>query len=160
MKRLLSFRINGDPTQVAVTPHVTLLDVLRNELCPTGTKEGCGTGECGACSVIADGKPIRSCLMIAAQAEGKKIQTIEGIMTGSTLHPLQQIFIDYGALQCGFCIPGMIMVAKAFLETSPQATEEAVREAIAGNFCRCTGYVKPVEAVLEAARVLQEDRHV
>jgi carbon-monoxide dehydrogenase small subunit len=156
----VSLNVNRAGYEVEVKPHWTLLKALRDAVGLTGTKEGCGTGECGACTVIADGHPVRSCLMVAAQAAGKEIVTIEGLVNGSQLHPLQRVFTEYGALQCGYCIPGMIMVAKSYLDRVPDPTEEEIREAISGNFCRCTGYVKPVEAILEAARVLREERRV
>ena len=152
----ISLQVNGEIRSAAVKPHWTLLKVLRDEWSLTGTKEGCGTGECGACSVIVDGRPVRSCLMVAAQADGTQIVTIEGLVDGSTLHPLQSSFVEHGALQCGFCIPGMIVVAKSFLDRRPDATEQEIREAISGNFCRCTGYVKPVEAIVRAAEQLRK----
>lgn len=145
--------VNGEIYDIKVLPHWTLLYVLREEIGLTGTKYSCGTGECGACTVLMDGKAVSSCLMLAAQAEGKKIVTIEGLSDGAELHPLQEAFIKHGATQCGFCTPGMILSAKALLDENPHPTEEEVREAIAGNLCRCTGYVKPVEAILAAAGV-------
>ncbi len=156
-KLSIKFNVNGEIYDIAVEPHWTLLRVLRNELDLTGAKKGCGTGECGACTVIMNGKVVHSCLVLAAQAEDKKIITIEGISDGSKLHPLQEAFIKHGAIQCGFCTPGMILSAKAFLdEHSGIPTEKEVREALSGNLCRCTGYVKIIEAVLAAAEVIKK----
>jgi aerobic carbon-monoxide dehydrogenase small subunit len=154
----VSLEINGDPITIEVRPHWTLLQAVRDVIGLTGTKEGCGAGECGACSVLLDGRPVRSCLTLAAQAEGRRVTTIEGLALGGALHPLQEAFVKGGAPQCGFCIPGMLMVAKALLDARPDATEPEVREALSGNLCRCTGYVKPVEAVLEAAKLLKGER--
>ncbi len=151
-KSLIRLDVNGEIREVMASPHWTLLYVLREELGLTGSKSSCGTGECGACTVLVNGKAVASCLVLAAQAEGKKIVTIEGLSDGTKLHPLQEAFVKYGAIQCGFCTPGMILSAKALLDENPNPTEEEVREAIAGNLCRCTGYVKPVEAILAVAR--------
>ncbi len=140
--------VNGNPHTIEVEPQQTLLEVLRNDLGLTGTKEGCGKGECGSCTVLLDGKAVNSCLVLAVTAEGKKITTIEGLTTERGLDPLQEAFIEHGAIQCGFCSPGMILSAKALLEENPRPTEEEVRAAIAGNLCRCTGYAKIVEAIL------------
>jgi len=148
--------VNGEIHEVRVKPYWTLLRVLRNELGLTGAKLGCGRGECGACTVLMDGKPILSCLTLAARAEGKKIVTIEGLAEGLKLHPLQEAFIKNGAIQCGFCTSGMILSAKALLDRNLNPTEEEVREALSGNLCRCTGYVKPVKAVLEAAEIMRK----
>ena len=142
--------VNGEAKQWTVAPGDLLLDVLRREGY-FGVKRGCEAGECGACTVLLDGKPINSCLMFAAKAEGSDVLTIEGMAHGSTLHPLQEAFLDHGAAQCGFCTPAMILNAKALLDQKPHPSEEEVREALAGTYCRCTGYRKPVEAVLAAA---------
>jgi aerobic-type carbon monoxide dehydrogenase small subunit (CoxS/CutS family) len=147
----LDLMVNGVMKQWAIAPGDLLLDVLRREGY-FGVKRGCETGECGACTVLVDGRPINSCLMFAAQAEGCHVLTIEGVAQGDKLDPLQEAFLEYGAVQCGYCTPGMILSAKALLAERPDPTEAEVREALAGNFCRCTGYLKPVEAVLAAAR--------
>lgn len=157
MKQLIRLRVNGEDYEVFVEPWKVLSEVLREELDLTGVKEGCQTGECGACTVIADGKPVRSCMMLISQAKGKEILTIEGLASNGQLHPIQQAFIDYFAVQCGFCIPGTILTAKAFLDENPAPTEGEVREVLAGNLCRCTGYVKIVEAVLAAAEVMRKE---
>ncbi|MFQ6110841.1 MAG: (2Fe-2S)-binding protein [Nitrospinota bacterium] len=144
--------LNGVPHEVVVEPDWVLLDVLREELDYTGAKRGCdGTGECGTCTVIIDGKAIYSCLTLALEAEGKEITTIEGLAQGGELHPIQKAFIEHGAIQCGFCTPGMVLTAKALLDENPRPTEDEVREALRGNLCRCTGYVKIVEAILAAS---------
>lgn len=148
----LKLTVNGIAYELKVTPWRTLLEVIREELGLTGTKEGCGSGECGACTVIMDGKPVNSCLVLAAEAQGKEILTIEGLAEHSKLHPLQETFIELGAIQCGFCTPGMIMIAKAILDRNSRPNEEEVRGEIAGNFCRCTGYDKIVKAILAAAK--------
>ncbi|WP_309493065.1 (2Fe-2S)-binding protein [Candidatus Hecatella orcuttiae] len=153
---MIKLNVNGEIHEVRVKPYWTLLRVLRNELGLTGAKLGCGRGECGACTVLMDGKPILSCLTLAARAEGKKIVTIEGLAEGLKLHPLQEAFIKNGAIQCGFCTSGMILSAKALLDRNLNPTEEEVREALSGNLCRCTGYVKPVKAVLEAAEIMRK----
>ncbi len=147
--------VNGESKQWTITPGDLLLDVLRREGY-FGVKRGCEAGECGACTVLVNGKPINSCLMFAAQAEGCEILTIEGLAPGDKLDPLQEAFLEYGAVQCGYCTPGMILSAKALLAKHPDPTEAQVRDALAGNFCRCTGYLKPVEAVLAAARVYRQ----
>ncbi|MDX1414700.1 MAG: (2Fe-2S)-binding protein [Candidatus Promineifilaceae bacterium] len=153
MKRIISTTINGELFELAVAPNRSLLDMLRSEAGLTGTKKGCDVGDCGACTVIMDGLPVNSCLVLGVEADGAQIETIEGLaeMTaaGLRLHPLQENFLHYGAAQCGYCTPGMIMAAKALLDENPQPTEEEVRFAIAGNICRCTGFSKIVEAVLE-----------
>lgn len=146
-----AFQLNGGPVELEIKPNQTLLEVIRRDCALTGTKEGCGIGECGACTVLLDGWPVRSCLVLALDARGKKVTTIEGLVDGARLHPLQESFIQYGAIQCGFCIPGMLMAAKALLDEKPKPTEQEVRAAIAGNLCRCTGYVKIVEAILAAS---------
>ncbi len=147
----ISFEVNGRPYNIHVEPYKTLLEVLRDDLNLTGAKKGCDDANCGACTVIMNGKAVKSCSMLIGQARDAKIQTIEGLETEKGLHPLQQSFVDHFAIQCGFCTPGMIMSAKAILDENPKATEEDIREGMHGNLCRCTGYVKIVEAV-EAAR--------
>ena len=147
--------INGDEIDVLVEPIQSLLDVLRDELHMTGTKEGCGTGDCGACSVTIDGILVCSCLVLGVEAGGKKIETIEGMADGDNLHLLQEKFIEHVALQCGICTPGLLIAAKHLLEENPDPTEEEVRYGLAGNLCRCTGYQKIVEAVLDAAQEMR-----
>lgn len=147
----ISFTVNGDPVEVLCDTDQTLLDVLRDELELTGTKEGCGTGDCGACSVVVDGRLVCSCLMLGVEAQGRKVETIEGMANGEELHPLQRKFLEHAALQCGVCTPGFLVAAKALLERNPDPTETEVRYWLAGNLCRCTGYDKIVRAVLDAA---------
>jgi aerobic-type carbon monoxide dehydrogenase small subunit (CoxS/CutS family) len=151
MKQRIELHVNGRSCELFVEPWKTLLEAIRENLGLTGTKCGCDDGNCGACTVLIDGRAIKSCLMLALQARGKKILTIEGLGSAEKLHPLQQAFLDYFAVQCGFCTPGMILAAKALLDENPAATEEEIREGLHGNICRCTGYVKIVEAI-EAAR--------
>ncbi len=151
----VSATVNGDQVEFLCETGQTLLEVLRDELRLTGTKEGCGTGDCGACSVIVDGRLVCSCLMLAVEAEGKAIQTIEGMAKGETLHPLQRKFIEHAALQCGICTPGILIAARALLERNPDPSESEVRLWLAGNLCRCTGYTKIVDAVLDAAREMR-----
>tara|TARA_A100001037_G_scaffold192166_1_gene171925 strand:- start:402 stop:884 length:483 start_codon:yes stop_codon:yes gene_type:complete len=148
--------INGEPEEFLCTPKETMLDVLRNQLALTGSKEGCGSGDCGACSITLDGTLVCSCLMLAAEAEGKEITTIEGMAEGETLHPLQQKFLEEAALQCGICTPGMLVAAKALLDENPDPTETEVRFWLAGNLCRCTGYDKIVRAVMDTAQEMRE----
>jgi aerobic-type carbon monoxide dehydrogenase small subunit (CoxS/CutS family) len=143
----VSFRLNGNSVQVQVAPHELLVDVLRNKLELTGTKKGCGSGECGACTVLLDGRPVSSCLILARRAAKKEIITIEGLGDYRNLHILQEKFITYGAVQCGFCAPGMILSTYALLKTNPEPTTTEIREAISGNLCRCSGYSKIVEAI-------------
>jgi len=150
-KQLLSFTVNGEKVDVAVRPNATLLEVLREDLALTGVKEGCSEGVCGSCTVLMDGAPIRSCITPALEASGSSILTIEGLAEGGRLHPLQQAFIDKGAVQCGFCTPGMILAAKALLDSNPNPSADDVKTALAGNFCRCTGYRKIIQAVRTAA---------
>jgi carbon-monoxide dehydrogenase small subunit len=147
----IKLSVNGKEYELSVPPHRTLLEVIREELGLTGTKEGCGLGECGACTVIMGGKAVNSCLVLAAEADGKEITTIEGLAKGDKLHPIQQAFIDHGGFQCGFCTPGMIMSAKALLDEKPKPTETEIRKGISGNFCRCTGYTKIIESIKAAA---------
>jgi aerobic carbon-monoxide dehydrogenase small subunit len=151
MSVLVSTTINGDAYDFSCPADESLLDVLRNRLGLTGAKEGCGTGDCGACSVILDGQLVCACLVLGAEMEGKTLETIEGMATGEKLHPLQQKFIDHAALQCGVCTPGFLMAAKALLKKNPNPTEEEIRYGLAGNLCRCTGYDKIVRAVQAAA---------
>ena len=145
------YTVNGRSYEVQIEPNRTLLEVVRDELRLTGTKEGCGTGDCGACSMIVNGKLVTSCLMLAPQADGAEITTIEGLARNGELHPVQQAFIDTGAVQCGFCIPGMILAGATLLERNPKPSDAEIRQAIAGNLCRCTGYTKIVEAIAAAA---------
>ena len=147
-KMLVTFQVNGDKREVYVQPGDTLLDVIREELSLTGSKKGCGTGECGACTVIMNGKAVPSCLVLVASVEGANIVTIEGLSKNGRLHPLQNAFIDHIATQCGFCTPGFILSAKAYLDENPNPTREEVEEALLGNLCRCTGYKKIVDAVM------------
>jgi aerobic carbon-monoxide dehydrogenase small subunit len=151
MKKQIKLKVNGQELEIIVEPRDTLLDVLRYSLGLTGTKEGCGNGNCGSCTVLLDGEAINSCLMFAVEADGHEILTIEGLAQEGRLHPLQQAFIDEGAIQCGFCTPGFVMSAKALLDTNPNPTESDIRQAVAGNLCRCTGYDKIVRAILKAA---------
>jgi aerobic carbon-monoxide dehydrogenase small subunit len=144
--------VNGTPYEVAIEPQQSLLQLLREELHLTGTKEGCSEGECGACTVLLDGKTVDSCLIFALEAQGREVTTIEGLAQGDQLHPVQKAFAEYGAVQCGFCTPGMILAAKALLDSNPHPTEVEIRQGISGNLCRCTGYVKIVEAIQAAAR--------
>ena len=150
--RTLRFRVNGDPVEVGVRDRETLLEVLRERLGLTGTKQGCDVGDCGSCTVLLDGEPVLSCLTLAADVEGREVLTIEGLARGDRLHPLQRAFLDAGAVQCGYCTPGMILAAKALLDRSPRPSREEIREALSGNLCRCTGYRKIVDAVELAAR--------
>ena len=147
----VSTTVNGEPVEFLVDTRDTLLDSLRDSLGLTGTKEGCGTGDCGACSVTVDGTLVCSCLMLGVEAQGKKIETIEGMASGAELHPLQRKFIEHAALQCGFCTPGILVASKALLEKNNNPTEEQVRYWLAGNLCRCTGYDKIIRAVMDAA---------
>lgn len=149
--------LNGEPAEFLCDPYQSLLDVLRNELQLTGTKEGCASGGCGACSVTLDGRLVCSCLVLAAETEGRRIGTIEGIARAEKLHPLQQKFLEQAALQCGVCTPGFLVAAKALLDRNPDPSESEVRSWLAGNLCRCTGYDKIVRAVLEAASELRSD---
>jgi len=150
-KRVIELNVNGEVYEVAIDVHRTLLEVLRETIGLTGAKEACDMGDCGACTVLVDGKPVLSCLMLAMDAIGKDITTIEGLAKGGELHPLQKAFVEHGGIQCGFCTPGMVLTAKAFLEKNPKPTVDEVKMAISGNLCRCTGYVKIVEAIMAAA---------
>ena len=151
MKRILKLHVNGEEFEVLTQVHKTLLEVLREDLGLTGTKRGCDLGTCGACTVLIEGKPFLSCLILAVDVQGKKILTIEGLAKEGELHPLQKAFVEKGAIQCGFCTPGMILTSKAFLDENPRPSEGEVKKAISGNLCRCTGYVKIVEAILTVA---------
>jgi aerobic carbon-monoxide dehydrogenase small subunit len=155
-KTHVSTTINGEPAEFLCEPYETMLDVLRNNLGLTGSKEGCGSGDCGACSITLDDRLVCSCLMLGAEAEGCEIRTIEGMAEGETLHPLQQKFLEMAALQCGICTPGVLVASKALLEKNPNPTETEVRFWLAGNLCRCTGYDKIVRAVMDTAADLQE----
>ena len=157
-KQVLSCTVNDTPAEVLVQPYETLLDVLRERLGLTGPKEGCGTGDCGACTIHLDGKPVASCLMLAMQARDRSVLTIEGLAQDSALHPLQDAFVRHGVPQCGFCIPGVLMAAAALLAEHPRPTEEQIRYGIAGNLCRCTGYTKMITAIVEAAGVMPAGR--
>ena len=158
MKQHVTATVNGDPVEFLSDPGMTLLDALRDELGLTGSKEGCGSGDCGACSVLVDGRLVCSCLMLAAEAEGHRIETIEGMAEGSILHPLQRKFIEHAALQCGFCTPGLLVAAKALLDSNPDPTETEVRYWLAGNLCRCTGYDKVIRAVMDAGAEMRQAR--
>jgi carbon-monoxide dehydrogenase small subunit len=156
MKHIVRFRVNGEQTTVHVEPTKTLLDVLREDLFLTGTKRGCDSGECGACTVLLNGQAVHSCLILAAELDGKDVLTIEGLSKDrKELHPLQKAFIEKGAVQCGFCTPGLIITAKALLDENPNPTEEQVRYGVSGNLCRCTGYGKIVEAILTAGEEIR-----
>lgn len=151
----ITMTVNGEKRELDVKPHSRLLDVLREDLGLTGTKEGCGKGECGACTVIMDNKLVASCLVLAPQADGAEIQTIEGLGGKDKLHPIQRTFIETGAVQCGFCIPGMIMSSKKLLDENKNPTEDEIKRGLSGNICRCTGYVKIIDAVKEASRKMK-----
>lgn len=151
MKKMICLTINGEKYEVAVAPNMTLADLLREELLLTGTKKGCEMGECGTCTVIMNGRAVNSCLVLAVQAAGKDITTVEGLETDSGLHPLQKKFIENGAIQCGFCTSGMLLSAKTLLDKNPQPTEQEIRTAISGNLCRCTGYQKIVESIKDVS---------
>ena len=146
-KQVLNVTVNGQPHELLVQPYQTLLETLREDLSLTGTKEGCGTGDCGCCTVVLDGRPVTSCLVLALQAEGSSIRTSEGLGDGERLDPIQEAFVRHGALQCGFCIPGAVVMARSLLDENPEPTEVEIRWAMAGNLCRCTGYSKWIEAI-------------
>jgi carbon-monoxide dehydrogenase small subunit len=158
-KRVIQLTVNGEEYETVVAPNQTLVEVLRDNLSLTGTKEGCGEGACGTCTVLLDGKPVRSCLILAVEVQGREITTIEGLAPMGELHPVQKAFVEYGAIQCGFCAPGMILTTKALLDENPSPTEQEARQAISGNVCRCTGYTKIVEATLKAAEMIQGGSH-
>ncbi len=148
----ITFKVNDEIVTLAVKSHHTLLKALREQLGLTGTKIGCENGECGACTVLMDGEPVNACMVLAVEAEGRSIETIENLNKSGELHPLQKAFVKNNAIQCGFCTPGMLMMAKGYLARNPNPTEDEVREALVGNLCRCTGYIRIVESVLEAAK--------
>jgi len=151
-KQKVSFTLNGELVSVEIETHLTLLQLLRDKLELTGTKEGCGMGECGACTVILNGKTVNSCIFPAVEVDGKNVITIEGLTDAQgTLHPIQKAFIEYGAVQCGFCTPGMVLSAKALLDENPKPTEEEIRSGVAGNLCRCTGYLQIIQAIKAAS---------
>jgi aerobic-type carbon monoxide dehydrogenase small subunit (CoxS/CutS family) len=151
MKMLLTLMVNGEERQLFVPVHKTLLEVLREDLELTGTKHGCELGECGTCTVLMDGEPVLSCLVLPVECQGRQIKTVEGMASGSQLHPLQQAFAELGAAQCGYCTPGILLTAEALLDDTPNPTRDQIREALAGNLCRCTGYTKILDAVELAA---------
>ena len=156
MKHKIYLTVNGELHELLVEPYQTLVDVIRNELGLTGTKKGCDTGDCGSCTIILNGHPVKSCLILGVEADGSDILTIEGLKKGEELHPIQKAFINHGAVQCGFCTPGMILSAKALLDSSPHPTEEEIEIAISGNLCRCTGYKKIIEAIVSASEQFTE----
>ncbi len=155
-KEIANFKINGRTYEVIITPNITLSELLREQLDLTGTKHACEVGQCGSCTVLVDGKPALSCSTLAIAARDKEIVTIEGLSKGTQLHPLQQAFINHGAIQCGFCTPGMILMAKALLDENPNPTRQQVKEGLGGNLCRCTGYVKIIDAVMAAAETMRK----
>ena len=156
----LALRVNGEEQQVSFAPYKTLLEVLREDMSLTGTKHGCELGECGACAVLVEGVPVLSCLALALDCEGRAIETVEGLASGGKLHPLQAAFADLGGAQCGYCTPGILMSAAALLEQTLEPTEAEVRQSLAGNLCRCTGYTKIIDAVLQAGRDIKLQRAV
>jgi len=156
MKQRMHFTINGEAYEDEIDVRRTLLEALRENFGLTGTKRACNEGECGVCTVLLDGKPVASCLVLAVEAQGREIETVEGVAEGDTLHPLQQAFLDHGAFQCGFCTPGTLMTAKGLLAENPTPTEKDVRHAIAGNLCRCSGYTKYVEAIMDASEKMKK----
>ncbi len=153
MKKRINITVNGEPKELFIEPDRLLVDAIRSDLELTGTKKGCGTGDCGSCTILLDGRAVKSCLILAVEADGCQILTIEGLQSGGKLHPLQEAFIRHGAIQCGFCSPGMMMSAKALLDEFPTPTEEQVKLALAGNLCRCTGYRKIIAAVLSVSEM-------
>lgn len=159
MKKIITFNLNGENVEALTAENETFLDFIRNTMGLTGTKKGCEEGECGACTILLDGKPVNSCLLLAMEVDGHDVVTIEGLAKDGKLHPIQQAFIDKWALQCGYCTPGMIMSAKALLDHNPDPTEHEIRDAIAGNLCRCTGYAKIVEAIDSVAKEFGGNSH-
>ena len=161
MSHEISFKFNGNPMKMIIEDHWTLLHLIREELGYTGTKEGCGSGECGACTVIVDDQAVNSCLYLAAEIDGKQLTTIEGLAeSDGTLHPIQKSFVEKGGIQCGFCSPGMILSAKALLDKTPNASEADIKEAIAGNLCRCTGYVQIIDSIKAVSGYGEDEPHV
>jgi carbon-monoxide dehydrogenase small subunit len=158
MKTLVELTINGEGHALAVDPHRSLLDTLREEAGLTGTKKGCDVGDCGACTVLVDGRPVNACLMLAVEAQGCRVETVEGLQSGDVLHPLQEAFMRHGASQCGFCTPGILMMARKLLEENPDPTDEDIRFGLSGNICRCTGYTKIFDAIRSAAADLRQTR--
>lgn len=159
MKRIVELTINGEPRDMTVDTCCSLLDALRDDVGLTGTKKGCDVGDCGACTVIVDGQPVNACLILAVEAEGRTVETIEGLQPGvDTLHPLQDAFMQHGASQCGFCTPGILMMAKKLLDDNPNPTDEDIRFGLSGNICRCTGYTKIFDAIKSAARAMEAAR--
>jgi len=158
MKKMIKIKVNEKEYEIAVETNRTLLDVLREDLNLTGTKEGCSEGDCGACTVLMDGKPVNSCLVLGVEADGSEILTVEGLAEGSKLHPLQESFVENGAIQCGFCTSGMLLSAKALLDKNPKPTESEIRTAISGNLCRCTGYNKIVTAIKKVSSDLEKHK--
>jgi carbon-monoxide dehydrogenase small subunit len=152
----IGLTVNGEPVEVSFAPYKTLLEVLREDLGLTGTKHGCELGECGACAVLVDGEPVLSCLVLAVECEGRTVQTVEGLASGTKLHPLQAAFADHGGSQCGYCTPGMLMTAKGLLDKESNPSRERIKEAISGNLCRCTGYNQIVESIEEAASEMRK----
>jgi carbon-monoxide dehydrogenase small subunit len=160
MKQLIELNVNGQVYEVEIEPWRTLLEVIRDRLELTGTKESCSDGHCGTCAVLLDNKVVNACLVLAIEAQGKQIMTIEGMAEGSKLHPIQEAFVEHGAIQCGFCTPGMVMATKAFLDENPHPTDEEIKQALAGHLCRCTGYFQIIEAVRAAADKLARGKEV
>ncbi len=158
MTKKIQITLNGKQASLEVSAHRLLLDLLRDEIGLTGTKEGCGTGDCGACTVLLNGKPVNSCLILSGELDGAQIVTIEGLKIGPELHPVQKAFVQDGGAQCGYCTPGMLMMSKALLDENPDPTEDDIRFALSGNLCRCTGYAKIVQAVQDAAKELRAKR--
>jgi len=156
VKREMHITVNGDEYHLLVDTQRTLLEVIRDQIGLTGTKNGCGAGECGACTVLVDGRPVNSCLMLALEADGQEVLTIEGLARGDVLHPIQRAFVESGAIQCGFCTPGMVLSTKALLDRNPDPTREEILQSLRGNLCRCTGYVKIIDAVNAAKGMLAE----
>lgn len=160
MRNLIKFILNGETREVMASPNQTLLEVLRDDLGLTGTKKGCNLGECGACTVLLDDKPVSSCMVLAVRANGKSVVTIEGLAANGRLNPVQRAFVRHGAVQCGFCTPGMVLVLTKLLAENPQPTAREIKNAISGNICRCTGYIKIIEAIAELSHELSSDKEV